>query len=647
MASDHHAKDLRRTSTLTAADTFHGSTFDDEEACGSSSADFVDNPTAPVSKKNRRRLLLAVPAVLIVVGVAVGLATRGGGGEAALPGAEAPAEVPAEPQAPLTDAASNNESATGLSIDRPPFAPEPQLSVGDAALLAALDVTAASASVPAPEPSGGGAIESPTAPLLVAVVTDEPTASPTPAPSAPPTLAPTTSEPTTAAPTTAEPTTAMPTPNPTKQPTNPPTDEPTITVPDLSAWAAFDWGTDTDSPTAAPSRKPTPNPTNRPTAEPTTAQPTTDSPTPSPTGPFFFGDEFDAYPDIGANGIHVSKGLSVQVIARTGRPVEFANGESGEDYLSRSDAAGIIPECPETPTDCGYAYVVNSEEGDGNGGVWALYFDKDDNLLDYRELLSKTTDNCGGGHTPWNTWISCEEWEDGQCWQIDPYNGGRAEETKLGGNGGRYESVACDNRNPNNPVFFTTHDHEFGALRRFVCDGNGWDCLHSDPAEEERFLRINGDGTFDWTTDEGEGNDSAFDYFPNTEGIQFHEGKLHFMAKYDLRMFVLDLDAMTYETEQTGKKFYGEGSFGDQPDQNMFGPSRKYMYFTEDGGDTYGVYARYRDGTYFTLFEAIKGGPTDETVGVALSPDNRVFYAGIQDHGVIVALTRDDGMPFE
>ena len=174
-ASDHPAKDLRRTSTLTAADTFHGSTFDDEEACSGSSADFVDNPAPPVSKKNRRRLLLAVPVVLIVVGVAVGLATRGGGeaAEAAMPAGEAPQEVPEEPQAPLADAAPNNEPATGLSIDRPPFAPEPLLGVGDAALLAALDVTAASASVPAPEPSGGGAIESPTAPLLVAVTTDD------------------------------------------------------------------------------------------------------------------------------------------------------------------------------------------------------------------------------------------------------------------------------------------------------------------------------------------------------------------------------------------------------------------------------------------------------------------------------------------
>ena len=114
-------------------------------------------------------------------------------------------------------------------------------------------------------------------------------------------------------------------------------------------------------------------------------------------------------------------------------------------------------------------------------------------------------------------------------------------------------------------------------------------------------------------------------------------------------MFILDLDSMTYTKETTGKKFYGEGSFENQPDQNMFGPTRKYLYFTEDGGNP-GVFARYgEDGTYFTMFQATKGGPYsyDETVGVALSPDHRRFYAGIQHYGIIFEFTRKDGLPFE
>lgn len=399
-------------------------------------------------------------------------------------------------------------------------------------------------------------------------------------------------------------------------------------------------------PTPQPSSLPTPQPSNFPT-QPPTHQPTnvpTLKPTESPE-PFFFGDEFVRDDEL---DIDISKGLSVRVIAQTGEKVQYANGDESKDkYHTRSDAAGIIPMDPNNPTESGYVYVVNSEEEDGGGGVYGIYFDKDGNVLEYKALLEKTTDNCGGGHTPWHTWISCEEYEDGQCWQIDPVNE-RVAETKLGGNGGRYESVAVDNRNPNAPIFFTTEDHERGALRRFLANGNGWDALHTDG--ETTFLNILDDSTFEWTDDEDEGRDSAEKYFRNSEGIQVHEGKLYFMAKKDFKMLILDLDNMTYTTETTGKKFYGEGSFDNQPDQNLFGPTRKYIYFTEDGGESPGVYARYgSDGTYFTLFQAVKGGRygEDETVGIALSPDHKRFYAGIQDFGVIFEFTRDDGLPFE
>ena len=72
-------------------------------------------------------------------------------------------------------------------------------------------------------------------------------------------------------------------------------------------------------------------------------------------------------------------------------------------------------------------------------------------------------------------------------------------------------------------------------------------------------------------------------------------------------MFVLDVDNMTYSKETTGKKFYGEGgSFENEPDQTIFGPTRRYLYFTEGGGNP-GVFSRYgEDRTYFSMFQATK-----------------------------------------
>jgi len=57
----------------------------------------------------------------------------------------------------------------------------------------------------------------------------------------------------------------------------------------------------------------------------------------------------------------------------------------------------------------------------------------------------------------------------------------------------------------------------------------------------------------------------------------------------------------------------------------------------------------YNDGTYTTMFQAIKGGihKWDETIGIALSLDNTKFYAGFQSLGYIFEIMRDDGLPFE
>ncbi|KAL7551399.1 hypothetical protein ACHAWF_015523 [Thalassiosira exigua] len=253
------------------------------------------------------------------------------------------------------------------------------------------------------------------------------------------------------------------------------------------------------------------------------------------------------------------------------------------------------------------------------------------------------------GHTPWNTWISCEEFEHGQCWEIDPVLN-RTALTVLGGDGGEYESVACDDRDPSNLVFYVTEDDEKGALRRFETPRSGWGALHDDANGTTTYLRVLDDGEYEWTTDEDEARKSAKEHYPNAEGVQFHEGKLYFMSKELRTMLVLDVDGNTYESEVAGKKFYGEGDYGDQPDQNVLGPTRKYMYFTEDGGESPGVYARYDgDGTYFALFQGVPGGryDGDETVGIALSPDHRTLYAGFQEFGIIFEIKREDGLAFE
>jgi secreted PhoX family phosphatase len=256
------------------------------------------------------------------------------------------------------------------------------------------------------------------------------------------------------------------------------------------------------------------------------------------------------------------------------------------------------------------------------------------------------------GVSPWNTWVSCEETNIGQCWQVEPNpdspNHNSPKVTLLGGDGGNYESVAVDNKNPDKPIFFTTKDHSSGELRRFEADGNGWDALHS--GGQTTYLQFLDGNRFQWTTSMWAGQKSASNYYPNAEGIAYHNSTLYFVSKVAKRLYILDLNDMTYTSERTGSSWVGQGSFNSQPDQIIENDmdKRKFIYFTEDGGNAPGVHVRDREGKYYTMVRAVPGGwySGDETVGIAFSPDRKKFYFGFQDAGVLMEVTRNDGREF-
>eukprot|EP00984_Skeletonema_dohrnii_P018701 scaffold8784_cov151-Skeletonema_dohrnii-CCMP3373.AAC.4 len=396
------------------------------------------------------------------------------------------------------------------------------------------------------------------------------------------------------------------------------------------------------SPSGTPSISPTT--TNFPTLQPTSSPST--FPSAAPFVLFTYGESL--YTDNNL-GIQISVGLTAKQIAQSGASVRYDNGgRSSRRYHGMMDGAGIAP-----LPDGGYAYLSNAEEPDGNGGVYGLYFDKDEKIVDYKALLTGTSRNCGGGMSPWNTWISCEEYKNGQCWQVEPNpdspNHNLPKATLLGDpSGGEYETVAVDNTNKSKPIFFTTEDQSNGELRRFEADGNGWDALHV--GGRTTYLEFLDGNRFQWTTSLSAGENSAASYYPNAEGIIYHNSTLYFVAKVTRTLFILDLNDMTYTSEQTGSSWVGQGSFNSQPDQIIESDldKRKYIYFTEDGGSAPGVHVRDREGKYYTMVRGVPGGrySGDETVGIAFSPDRRKFYFGFQDAGVLMEVTRDDGHVF-
>jgi hypothetical protein len=65
----------------------------------------------------------------------------------------------------------------------------------------------------------------------------------------------------------------------------------------------------------------------------------------------------------------------------------------------------------------GWIYVSNSEST-SDGGVGAITFDSQGRSIGYKRILTGTQRNCGGGKTWYNTWITCEEVDGGQIYEV-------------------------------------------------------------------------------------------------------------------------------------------------------------------------------------------------------------------------------------
>lgn len=422
---------------------------------------------------------------------------------------------------------------------------------------------------------------------------------------------------------------------------------------------------ETESPsfaTASPTNLPIPA-TTSPTIVPPTSLPTM-PPTASVAGP---GPETEKEQEqlapatyIPGNlthiqvGILLSEGLNARLIATAGKPVQYHDGSvSQRSFHSLPDAGATFPD-PRPGNEGGWVYVSNSEHNTtGLGSVGALTFDASGNVIDYKMVLENTTRNCGGGRTPWNTWVSCEEIEfHGKIYQVDPLGQRPAEMMTLGSDGGRWESFAFDVRNRNVPHFFATEDHNKGTVRRFTPDvlhwdsnGDEWKMLHETGLTDYLIVSPNEErtgGTFSWTTDLEAARNNARSYYPQSEGIDVHQNQMFVVCKKIKQIFTFDLDSMTYHNVSTVS-----GLFDGGPDQmqRILGEEGGLLYFTEEGGVDAGIHARDELGRFFTILESPVY--TDETTGLSFSPDGKYMYVAYQDNGLLFQVWRDDGHPFQ
>ena len=167
------------------------------------------------------------------------------------------------------------------------------------------------------------------------------------------------------------------------------------------------------------------------------------------------------------NGVRLPEGFRSRIVARGEQPV----AGTGYRWHLASDGMATFPDARG-----GFVLVSNSETIEG--GASAILFDRAGEPRDAYRILAGTTQNCSGGATPWGSWLSCEEVEDGRVWECDPAGRERAVAHPAMGVF-KHESAAVDARRKH---VYLTEDLVDGGLYRYT--PRRWPDLSAGPARD-------------------------------------------------------------------------------------------------------------------------------------------------------------------
>lgn len=337
------------------------------------------------------------------------------------------------------------------------------------------------------------------------------------------------------------------------------------------------------------------------------------------------------------NDVHLPAGYRSRIVARSSEPVI-----DGQGYLwhAAPDGGACF-----SKDDGGWIYVSNSEV-QPNGGAGAIVFDANGDVTDAYSILENTRINCAGGATPWGSWLSCEEVDDGRVWEC-ALDGQTKALVRPALGVFKHEAVTVDEVRHH---LYLTEDQRDGCLYRFTADkltAEGFPDIAAGRLEVA--VRQAGGNTLDWVMvpdPQAQQQETRYQVasalnFNGGEGITYFDGRIIFTTKGDNRVWSYHATSQLLEIVYDAADTVTPILTGVD---NVTVSQSGDIYVAEDGGDLQIVVIDNQGGLY--PIAQLEGHDQSEITGVAFSPDYKRLYfssqrgvSGRSENGVTYEIT--------